>query len=154
GAPRCLGKRRDAGPERGRPGLVVVRRSLTDHAVGSDEAVLWALLPPAILLAAYAPRAISFAAGQAGFTIVVLILFNIIAPTGWTVGLVRVEDVAVGLAVSLAVGVLFWPRGVGDLLRESLGAAYALSAEYVASAAARLAGAGRAGLTERDIRSA
>jgi uncharacterized membrane protein YccC len=123
-------------------------------AVGSDEPVLWALLPPAVLLAAYAPRAISFAAGQAGFTIVVLILFNIIAPSGWTVGLVRAEDVAVGLAVSLAVGVLFWPRGVGDLLRDSLGAAYARSAEYVASAAARLAGAGGAGWTESDIQSA
>jgi uncharacterized membrane protein YccC len=123
-------------------------------AVGSDEPVLWALLPPAVLLAAYAPRAISFAAGQAGFTIVVLILFNIIAPSGWTAGLVRAEDVAVGLAVSLAVGVLFWPRGVGDLLRDSLGAAYARSAEYVASAAARLAGAGGAGWTESDIQSA
>jgi uncharacterized membrane protein YccC len=123
-------------------------------AIGSDEPVLWALLPPAILLAAYAPRVISFAAGQAGFTIVLLILFNIIQPTGWTVGLVRAEDVAVGLAVSLAVGVLFWPRGVGHLLRDSLGAAYARSAEYVASAAARLAGAGGAGWTESDIQSA
>ena len=77
--------------------------------------MLWALLPAAVLLAAYAPRAISFAVGQAGFTIVLLILFNLIQPTGWTVGLVRVEDVAVGFAVSLAVGFLFWPRGVGDL---------------------------------------
>jgi uncharacterized membrane protein YccC len=117
-------------------------------AIGSDEPVLWTLLPPAVLLAAYAPRAISFAAGQAGFTIVVLILFNIIQPTGWTVGLVRVEDVAIGFAVSVAVGVLFWPRGVGDLLGESLGAAYARSADYVASAARRLVGAGGAGWTE------
>jgi uncharacterized membrane protein YccC len=120
-------------------------------AIGSEEPVLWVLLPPAILLAAYAPRAISFAAGQAGFTIVLLILFNIIQPTGWTVGLVRAEDVAVGLAVSLAVGVLFWPRGVGQLLRESLAAAYARSAEYVTSAAARLGGAGS---TESDVQSA
>jgi uncharacterized membrane protein YccC len=117
-------------------------------AIGSDEPVLWALLPPAILLAAYAPRAISFAAGQAGFTIVLLILFNIIQPTGWTVGLVRVEDVGVGFAVSLAVGVLFWPRGVGDLLRESLGAAYTRSADYVAFATRRLVAAGGAGWTE------
>jgi uncharacterized membrane protein YccC len=117
-------------------------------AIGSHEPVLWALLPPAVLLAAYAPRAISFAAGQAGFTIVLLILFNIIQPTGWTVGLVRVEDVAVGFAVSLAVGVLFWPRGVGDLLRESLGAAYARSADYVASATRRLVAAGGAGSME------
>jgi uncharacterized membrane protein YccC len=123
-------------------------------AIGSQEPVLWALLPPAVLLAAYAPRAISFAAGQAGFTIVLLILFNIIQPTGWTVGLVRVEDVAVGFAVSLAVGLLFWPRGVGDLLRESLGAAYARSADYVASATRRLVAAGGAGWTETAVQPA
>jgi uncharacterized membrane protein YccC len=116
-------------------------------AIGADEPVLWALLPPAVLLAAYAPRAISFAAGQAGFTIVLFILFNIIQPSGWTVGIVRVEDVGVGFAVSLAVGLLFWPRGVGDLLRESLGAAYARSADYVASATRRLVADG-AGSTE------
>ena len=123
-------------------------------AIGSQEAVLWALLPAAVLLAAYAPRAISFAVGQAGFTIVLLILFNLIQPTGWTVGLVRVEDVAVGFAVSLAVGFLFWPRGVGDLLRESLGAAYARSADYVASATRRLVAAGGAGWTETAVQPA
>jgi uncharacterized membrane protein YccC len=117
-------------------------------AIGSDEPVLWVLLPPAVLLAAYAPRAISFAAGQAGFTIVLLILFNIIQPTGWTVGLVRVEDVGIGFAISLAVGLLFWPRGVRDLLRKSLSAAYARSADYVASATRSLLAAEGAGWTE------
>jgi uncharacterized membrane protein YccC len=117
-------------------------------AIGTDEAVLWALLPPAVLLGAYAPRAISFAAGQAGFTIVLLVLFNIIQPTGWTVGLVRVEDVAVGFAVSLAVGVLFWPRGVSDLLRQGLGEAYARGADYLAASARHLVGATGAGNVE------
>jgi Fusaric acid resistance protein-like len=81
------------------------------YAIGTSEEVLWAVLPPAILVAAYAPLAISFAAGQAGFTVLVLIILNIIDPTGWTLGLVRVEDVGIGCAISLAVGVLFWPRG-------------------------------------------
>jgi uncharacterized membrane protein YccC len=117
-------------------------------AIGSDETILWVLLPPAILLAAYAPRAISFAAGQAGFTIVLLILFNIIQPTGWSVGLVRVEDVAIGFAVSIAVGVLFWPRGVSALLRQSLSVAYARSADYVAIAARHLVSANGTGGTE------
>jgi hypothetical protein len=40
---------------------------------------------------------ISFAAGQAAFTLVLVILFNIIAPAGWEIGLVRVEDVALGV---------------------------------------------------------
>jgi uncharacterized membrane protein YccC len=111
-------------------------------AIGTHEPVLWAVLPVAILLAAYAPRAISFAAGQAGFTIVLFVLFNLIQPTGWEVGLVRIEDVAIGFAVSLGVGLLFWPRGAAALLRENLAAAYARSADYVAAAARQLVGGG------------
>ena len=68
-------------------------------------------LPVAILVAGVAPAAIGFAAGQAGIHLVLVILFNIIAPAGWQVGLLRVEDIAIGCAVSLVVGVLFWPRG-------------------------------------------
>jgi uncharacterized membrane protein YccC len=100
-------------------------------AIGTHEAVLWVVLPPAILLAAYAPRAISFAAGQAGFTVVLFILFNLIQPTGWEVGVVRIEDVAIGFAISLGVGLLFWPRGAASLLAENLAAAYARSADYL-----------------------
>lgn len=132
----------------------IVIGGLLVYAIGTDEAVLWVALPPAVLLAAYAPRAISFAAGQAGFTIVVLIIFNLIVPGGWMLGLVRVEDVAIGCAISLAVGVLFWPRGAEKLLRESLGAAYARSADYVASAAQQLIGGGGTRPTENALASA
>jgi hypothetical protein len=83
-------------------------------AIGTHHAVLWGVLPFAILLAAYAPRAISFAAGQAGFTVALFVLFNLIQPSGWRVGLVRLEDVAIGFGVSLGVGLLFWPRGNTD----------------------------------------
>ena len=100
-------------------------------AIGTHENVLWIVLPFAILLATYAPRAISFAAGQAGFTVTLFILFNIIQPIGWRVGLVRVEDVAIGFAISLGVGILFWPRGAGALLRDELADAYARAIDYV-----------------------
>ncbi len=98
----------------------IVVGALLVIGIGTHEAVLWGVLPVAILLAAYAPRAISFAAGQAGFTVVLFVLFNLIQPVGWRVGLVRVEDVAIGFAISLGVGLLFWPRGAGALLREDL----------------------------------
>jgi hypothetical protein len=65
---------------------------------GTDSTVLWVLLPPAVLFAGFAPAAISFAVGQAAFTLTIVILFNIIQPAGWRVGLVRVEDVALGCA--------------------------------------------------------
>ena len=81
-------------------------------AVGSDEALLWVVLPVVVLLAGYGP-AVSFAAGQAAFTVTVVVLFNLIQPAGWRVGLIRIEDVAVGVGVGVLVGVLFWPRGGG-----------------------------------------
>ncbi|SOD71672.1 uncharacterized membrane protein YccC [Jatrophihabitans sp. GAS493] len=102
--------------------------------IGTNTTLLWWLLPPVILLAGVAPAAISFAAGQAAFTLTLVILFNIIQPTGWQIGLVRVEDIAIGCIVSLLVGALFWPRGAGAALRRALAEAYVDSAEYLAGA--------------------
>jgi uncharacterized membrane protein YccC len=113
----------------------IVVGALLVIAIGTHDAVLWSVLPVAVLLAAYAPRAISFAAGQAGFTVVLFVLFNLIQPVGWRVGLVRVEDVAIGFAISLAVGLLFWPRGAAARLREDLAAAYARGVDYVVATA-------------------
>jgi uncharacterized membrane protein YccC len=108
--------------------------------IGTHHGALWAVLPLAILLASYAPRAISFAAGQAAFTVVLLILFNLIQPVGWRVGVVRIEDVAIGFAVSLGVGLLFWPRGASATLNSNLAEAYARGADYVAAALHELLG--------------
>jgi hypothetical protein len=101
--------------------------------IGTNTTLLWFLLPLAIFLAGVAPTVISFAGGQAAFTLTLVILFNIIQPTGWRVGLVRVEDIAIGVGVSLVVGVLFWPRGAGPALRQALAEAYADCARYLAS---------------------
>ncbi len=106
------------------------------YLVGTNTTVLWVLLPIAVLLAGLAPAAISFAAGQAGFTLTLLILFNILAPAGWRIGLVRVEDIALGGAVSLIVGLVFWPRGAGAALGRALAEAYVGSARYLAQAVA------------------
>src|SRR5579859_679286 len=101
--------------------------------IGTNTTVLWWLLPLAVLLAGIAPAVISFAGGQAAFTLTLVILFNILQPTGWRVGLVRIEDVAIGVGVSLVVGVLFWPRGAAAALRQALAEAYADGAGYLAS---------------------
>jgi uncharacterized membrane protein YccC len=102
--------------------------------LGTNPVLLWVLLPVAILVAGIAP-AVSFTAGQAGFTVSLLILYNIISPAGWQVGLVRIEDVAIGCAVSLVVGALFWPRGAAGALRRALAEAYAACAAYLRTAA-------------------
>ncbi len=106
------------------------------YVIGTNTAILWALLPIVILFAGLAPAAISFAAGQAAFTATLLILFNLISPAGWKIGLVRVEDVAIGGAVSLAVGLLMWPRGAAGALGRALAQAYAHTARYLADAVA------------------
>jgi uncharacterized membrane protein YccC len=116
----------------------IVIGALLVIGIGTHQGVLWGVLPVAVLIAAYAPRAISFAAGQAAFTVVLFVLFNIIQPVGWRVGLIRVEDVAIGFAISLGVGLLFWPRGAGALVREDLATAYARAADYVVATARRL----------------
>jgi uncharacterized membrane protein YccC len=106
------------------------------YLIGTNTALLWALLPVVVLLAGLAPATISFAAGQASFTLTLLILFNLIAPAGWKIGLVRIEDVAIGGAVSLVVGLLFWPRGAATALGRALSEAYSQSARYLADAVA------------------
>ncbi|HTW97583.1 MAG TPA: FUSC family protein [Acidimicrobiales bacterium] len=104
------------------------------EGIGTDKTVLWFILPVAVVVAGIAPAAISFAAGQAAFTILLVILFNIIQPAGWRVGLLRVEDIAIGCGVSLVVGVLFWPRGAAATLAQALAEAYRESARYLAGA--------------------
>jgi hypothetical protein len=117
-------------------------------ALGSEPGLLWAVLPFAVLLGAYSPRAISFTAGQAGFTIVVVVLFNLLNPVGWSVGVVRIEDVALGCAISLVTGFLLWPRGAADVLRESIGAAYETAARYLDTTIASLLGVRQVGPIE------
>jgi uncharacterized membrane protein YccC len=103
-------------------------------AIGTNTTLLWALLPVAVLFAGVAPAAISFLAGQAAFTVVLFILFNILAPAGWRIGLVRVEDIALGGGTSLVVGLLFWPRGAASALARALADAYVLSTHYLTTA--------------------
>jgi uncharacterized membrane protein YccC len=106
---------------------------VSDHTV-----VLWVLLPIAIFVASLAPSMISFVAGQAAFTLVIIILFNIIAPDGWRVGLTRIEDVAIGCGVSIVVGLLFWPRGATAAFGRALSNAFVANSAYLADAVDRL----------------
>ncbi|MBV1854801.1 FUSC family protein [Catellatospora tritici] len=92
--------------------------------VGTSTPALWVALPLSILVVAYAPGILPDVVGQAGFTVVILVLYNILAPTGWTLGLVRLQDVALGCLVSLVAGVLVWPRGAGDVVRDNLADVY------------------------------
>ena len=132
----------------------LVAGALLVIGIGTHQLVLWIVLPFAILLAAYAPRAISFAAGQAGFTVVLFVLFNIIQPVGWSVGLIRVEDVAIGFAISFAVGLLFWPHGARAFLRTDLAEAYARASDYAVATARQVIGEANSDSVVRAARAA
>jgi uncharacterized membrane protein YccC len=103
-------------------------------AIGTDQSTLWVILPIAVLVAAYTPGTAPFALGQAAFTVTVIVLFNLLAPAGWRVGLVRIQDVLLGCAVSLIVGVLFWPRGASAVVGDDLADAFRTGARYLTQA--------------------
>ena len=89
------------------------------ETIGGDDTWLWVALPIVTFLAAYTPGAVNFVVGQAGFTVFVVVLFNILVPEGWRTGLVRVQDIAIGAGISVAVGALLWPRGARGVARRS-----------------------------------
>jgi uncharacterized membrane protein YccC len=102
--------------------------------IGTSTPALWTALPLALAVAAYAPGTLPFAFGQAAFTVVVVVLFNLLVPAGWRVGLLRIEDVAIGCVVSLVVGVLFWPRGAASVVGDDLADAFRRGAAYLTQA--------------------
>jgi uncharacterized membrane protein YccC len=103
--------------------------------IGTNPVVLWIAFPLAVLVAGYAPGTAPFVVGQAAFTVTVVVLFNLLVPAGWKVGLIRIEDVAVGCAVSIVVGALFWPRGASSVVGDNLADAFRSGASYLSDAA-------------------
>ncbi|WP_370332294.1 FUSC family protein [Mycolicibacterium hippocampi] len=106
--------------------------------VGVDPAVLWILLPLAVFGSAYVPEIASFTAGQAAFTMMVLIIFNLVVPTGWQVGLIRVEDVVIGALVGVFVSLLLWPRGATASVTRAIDSARTSFARYLQAAVLRI----------------
>ncbi len=102
--------------------------------IGTSTPALWAALPIAVAVAAYAPGTLPFAFGQAAFTVVVVVLFNLLVPVGWKVGLLRIQDVALGVLVSVVVGVLFWPRGAASVVGDDLADAFRRGGAYLTQA--------------------
>jgi uncharacterized membrane protein YccC len=110
------------------------------RAIGTSNTGLWIALPVAVLIASYAPGVAPFTVGQAAFTITVVVLFNLLVPVGWKVGVLRVEDVALGCLVSVLVGVVLWPRGLAPLVGDDLADGYRAGAAYLRDAIAWVCG--------------
>ncbi|MBU9762288.1 FUSC family protein [Mycobacterium sp. TNTM28] len=119
--------------------------------VGVDPVVMWILLPVVAFGSAYVPEVGSFIAGQAAFTMMVLINFNLIVPTGWRVGLVRVEDVVVGALVGIAMSLLLWPRGATASVSTAVDRARQAGARFLKAAVLRVTRGASEEATDRVI---
>lgn len=122
--------------------LGFIAGALLVTAIGSDARVLWAVLPVAALLAAYVPERVSFTAGQGAFTVFILVVFNLLQPSGWAIGVVRVEDIALGCAVAIVASLLLWPHGLSTVALDTIAAADRAARRYLTAATDRVIGTG------------
>ena len=121
------------------------------EVLGVDPVVLWILLPIVAFGSAYVPEVASFVAGQAAFTMMVLINFNLIVPTGWQVGLIRIEDVVVGAMVGIVVSVLLWPRGATAAVSTAIEEARTVGSKFLMAAVLRITRGASEDATDRVI---
>ncbi|MGW5047475.1 FUSC family protein [Streptomyces griseoluteus] len=101
--------------------------------LGHHSTVLWIVLPLAIMAMGMAPTVISFAAGQAAFTVALVVVFSIGQNVDWHLALLRLQDVVLGCGVSLLVAVCLWPRGATATVNRALADAYTACALYLQS---------------------
>jgi hypothetical protein len=80
----------------------------------------------------------SFTASQAMFTMQVLIVFNMMRPTGWQVGLIRIEDVILGALIGLTVSLLLWPGGAQKAVQRAIRDAVVACSWYLDAAVTRV----------------
>jgi hypothetical protein len=107
-------------------------------AVGVQPAVLWLLVPIVVFLSTYLPRFVSFTVSQAMAALSLLIILNLTAPAGWRVGLLRIEDIAMGAAVGMGVSLLLWPRGATAAVSAVIRAALDVNVRYLQAAVLRV----------------
>jgi uncharacterized membrane protein YccC len=103
-------------------------------AIGTGPTAIWIAFLTSLLITAYCPGTAPLAIGEAAFTVWLVLVFDLIKPIGWTLGLVRVEDVAIGCAVSLVAGMVFWPRGASSVVGDDLADAFRTGARYLTQA--------------------
>jgi hypothetical protein len=118
--------------------LGIVLGGLLVAAVGVDPVVQWLLVPITVFASTYLPRFVSFTAAQAIGALNLLIILSLTIPTGWRVGLLRVEDIALGAAVGMGASLLLWPRGATAAVSALIEAALDVDRRYLHAAVLRV----------------
>ncbi|GEL22009.1 fusaric acid resistance protein [Pseudonocardia sulfidoxydans NBRC 16205] len=106
------------------------------------------LLPVTMVVAFVAGPLFGVAAGQAGFTIVVSLLFAQLTPSTWQLAEVRLEDVVLGGLVGAVIGAAVWPRGGSGELHRIAAEALRAGADKVVGTIALLARGTRPATTD------
>jgi hypothetical protein len=83
--------------------------------LGPHQAWYWLILPFVVFGSTYAASALGLMAGQASFTLFAVVLFCILLPQQTQAGILRLEDIAIGGAVSLIVSSLLRLRSCGSV---------------------------------------
>lgn len=73
---------------------------------GPNSTWYWVALPLTVFVASYLSTAVGFMAGQAAFTTFAVVLFCILAPSQGHVGVIRLEDIAIGGSISLIASLI------------------------------------------------
>jgi hypothetical protein len=108
------------------------------------------LVPITVFGSTYLPRFVSFTAAQAMSALSLLVILNLTAPAGWRVGLLRIEDIAMGAAVGLGVSLLLWPRGATAAVSALIEAALDVNVRYLQAAVRRVT-RGRSEESDADL---
>ena len=78
-----------------------------------DRWIYAALVVVTAFLAVYAQGTVGFVVSQAIFSLYVIVVFTFVAwPPDLATAAARLEDIGVGIGVSVVVAILLWPRGV------------------------------------------
>jgi uncharacterized membrane protein YccC len=120
--------------------LGIVVGGLIVAGLGTAPVVLWLLVPITIFAATYLPRFVSFTVAQAAGAMNLLIILSLMIPTGWRIGLLRVENIALGAAVGMAASLLLWPRGATAAITALIEAALDVNVRYLRAAVLRVTG--------------
>jgi uncharacterized membrane protein YccC len=99
---------------------------------------MWLLVPITVFGSTYLPRFVSFTVAQAVGALNLLIILSLTIPNGWRIGLLRVEDIALGAAVGMGASLLLWPRGATAAVSALIEAARDVNVRYLQAAVLRV----------------
>ncbi|MHA6620792.1 FUSC family protein [Pseudonocardia sp. DLS-67] len=110
--------------------------------VVGDRTEIYAWFLPVIMAVGFAAGPLlGPAAGQAGFTVVVAVVFAQLAPSTWHLAETRMLDVILGGLIGALIGAAVWPRGGAGEVRRSAAAVLRAGADDVVATARELTSA-------------